>query len=192
MEVRDGCSNDRPRSVATREFVRPPCTRMCVHQGRAKNFLLRPDQQGEEGLWSVHVCAPIFIHRVSRRRRLSTLFSVLPAAPRLDTIGVTHNPAERKTRCETRNRAREIPSRTPSPRFAKLSHTSLFSLSLSLYFLLFFFFCFRFLGSVSRSVSRKESFILSLYTLAHWYIVYLLLENSSTPGCNGSGRRHGE
>lgn len=130
----------------------------------------------------MHVCAPIFIHRVSRRRRrrLSTLFSVLPAAPRLDTIGVTRNPAERKTRCETRNRAREIP---PLLLVSRNCLTLLSFLSISF---LFFFFVF-----VFQVLCRAPFLERRLYTLAR-YIVYLLLENSSTPGCNGSGRGHGE
>lgn len=78
----------------------------------------------------------IFI-RVSRR--LSTLFSVLPAAPRLDTIGVTRQ--HRKTRRETRNAVVKFRSNdatlVPSVMLVKLSSLSFFiSLFLSLSFFL--------------------------------------------------------
>lgn len=82
--------------------------------------------------------------------------------PLVSTPLASHNPAERKTRCETRNCAREIPSRQRIPplslsSFAKLSHTSSFF----------------FVDSMSRFVSSKGNFFPS--TL----VVYLLLENSS-------------
>lgn len=77
----------------------------------------------------------IFI-RVSRR--LSTLFSVLPAAPRLDTIGVTRQ--HRKTRRETRNAVVKFRSNdatlVPSVMLVKLSSLSFF---ISLFFSLSFF-----------------------------------------------------
>lgn len=80
---------------------------------------------------------------------------------------------KRKTRCETRNYAREIPSRqrTPLP-LAKLSHTSLSSFFLSLF--PFFFLFFRFY--VALRFSKEGLFPSPLHSL----VVYLLLENSST------------
>lgn len=121
----------------------------------------------------------IFI-RVSRR--LSTLFSVLPAAPRLDTIGVTRQ--HRKTRRETRNAVVKFRSNdatlVPSVMLVKLSSLSffisLFSLFLSFSssvfyvpasFFSFLWSCFRYFAPECRESADTVAF-------------YLLLENSST------------
>lgn len=88
---------------------------------------------------------------------------------------------KRKTRCETRNYAREIPTRqrTPLP-LAKLSHTSLSSFFLSLFpFFLFFRFY------VALRFSKEGLFSPPLHSL----VVYLLLENSSTSRMQREERR---
>lgn len=123
--------------------------------------------------------ARIFI-RVSRR--LSTLFSVLPAAPRLDTIGVTRQ--HRKTRRETRNAVVKFRSNdatlVPSVMLVKLSSLSFFYLSISLSFFLPQALYFMFQRFFSFLWSCFWYFAPECRESADTVAFYLLLENSST------------
>lgn len=115
--------------------------------------------------------ARIFI-RVSRR--LSTLFSVLPAAPRLDTIGVTQaGQTKNSLRDEKLRSWNSVPTTNPFPssRFAKLSHTSLSLFFPSLFpFSFFFFLFFRFY--VAFLFLERKAFSLTLYTVYATSICY--------------------
>lgn len=88
---------------------------------------------------------------------------------------------KRKTRCETRNYASEIPSRQ---RTLSLSRNCLTLLSPFFFFLYFLFFLF-FRFYVALRFSKEGLFPSPLHSL----VVYLLLENSSTSRMQREERR---
>lgn len=88
---------------------------------------------------------------------------------------------KRKTRCETRNYAREIPSRQRTLSLSRNCLTLLSPLFFFLYFLFFLFFRFY----VALRFSKEGLFSPPLHSL----VVYLLLENSSTSRMQREERR---
>lgn len=151
-------------SVATREFVRPPCTRMCVqHQGRAKNF--RPDQQGEKrGCEACTYARPYsytaFLVVVVVGCLLYFRFFLRPL---VSTPLASH--ATRPNEKLVARRETALVKFRPFSSFREtVSHFSLFSLFPSFFFFLFLFF--RFCVALRFS---KGGFTLSLGTLSICY-----------------------
>lgn len=148
----------------------------CTHHRRAKNFLLRPDQQ-EEGLWRVH--------GQRERAHIHTRFS----SAVYFIFGSSCGPSSRHHWRHTNEklvarRETTLVKFRPDNEPLSLSRNCLTLLSPLFFFLYFLFFLF-FRFYVALRFSKEGLFSPPLHSL----VVYLLLENSSTSRMQREERR---